>query len=236
MDFLGFTFSVWAAIAVGVFFLCMVFACTADRRNIESSKWWVFIIGVAVLTYWQWGHVSLSYFLGAELWKAVGIYAGIGLAYSFVEFLFQVRREARYWADAWQQFKIRDAREQQSQAEAERNPGYSDVDQRSGRRPEPSRTPEPPETLEQRFIKHVNAYRERNRLVFIKLEEGAIVPNINKRELIESIGCWTLFWPAYAVSLVLGDLLTEIGRRFADVFVALSRGLIRRTFSKTFAR
>ena len=46
MDFLGFTLGVWASIALGVFFLLMVLACTEDRRNREGFKWAVFFVGL----------------------------------------------------------------------------------------------------------------------------------------------------------------------------------------------
>jgi len=48
------------------------------------------------------------------------------------------------------------------------------------------------------------------------------------------VGCWTAFWPAYAVSLLIGDFMTEVCRRFADLLAALSSGFVRRMFAKTF--
>ena len=63
---------------------------------------------------------------------------------------------------------------------------------------------------------------------------GEIIPVINRKELAEFIGCWMLFWPAYAVSLLLGDLLTEVCSRLADLLTVLSGRLVRRAFSKVF--
>ena len=52
--------------------------------------------------------------------------------------------------------------------------------------------------------------------------------------LSQAIGCWTLFWPAYALSLALGDLLTELWQRMADVLTAISARFVSNTFHKAF--
>ena len=53
--------------------------------------------------------------------------------------------------------------------------------------------------------------------------------------LSQAIGCWTLFWPAYALSLALGDLLTELWQRMAEVLTKISTRFVQRTFSKEFS-
>lgn len=230
MDFLGFTLSVWTAIAFGVFFLVMVGACTADRHDREGFKWGTLFIGLVAVAIWQWDQLSWGFFLSAAFWKAVGIYAGIGLAYSVIEFWFKIRREAREWGKAWQRFQDQHARSVVETSET--SPTITNA-----RMFKPK--PEEDVSLESRFLKEWSG-RElsnggRNRIVKIELDQaGKLVPIVNRRELAESIGCWTLFWPGYAVSLVLGDLLTEVFRRLADLLAVLSRGFVRRAFSNTF--
>ena len=53
--------------------------------------------------------------------------------------------------------------------------------------------------------------------------------------LSQAIGCWTLFWPAYALSLALGDLLTELWQRMAEALTKISARFVQRTFSKEFS-
>lgn len=70
----------------------------------------------------------------------------------------------------------------------------------------------------------------------LELEINQFATTVNRSELAESIACWTAFWPGYLVSLVLGDVLTEICRRCADVFVALTGGFVKRTFARALGR
>lgn len=210
MNFLGFTLSVWAAIAFGIFFLAMVLACTADRNHKEGPKWVFLLIGIAAVTFWQWDSLSWGFFVSAAFWKPFGIYLLIGLAYSFAEFFFQLRREARDWSKRWKRFKDQPNR---GQEQGNRN-------------------------LEAIFVEEAKKeYRYETALVQVGLDgKGNIAPTVNRKELAEAIGCWTLFWPAYAVSLVLGDFLTELCRGFANLVAMLSTGLVRRMFAKTFER
>lgn len=211
MDFFGFTLSVWAAIGIGVFFLFLVFACTADRHDQEANKWFVLLAGLVGFVAWQWKGLSLDYFTSAPFWKAVGIYFGIGLAYSLLEFWFKIRREARKWSRDWKSFQVEYKQERAS------------PQQRSGL------------TAEAAFVAQFERASKRNRIIQVELDaNGNIAPAINRSELSQAIGCWTLLWPGYAVSLVLGDLLREITRKLADGLAFLSGRFVKRTFANTF--
>ena len=218
MDFLGFTLSVWAALAIGVFFIAMVIGCTLDRHNSsEGFKWFVFVVGLIVVAAWHWGEWSWSQIFSAEVWKPVLIYLGIGLAYSVLEFFVKVRKEAKIWKEKWGKFKINEAESNEENRQMNIKSTHS-------------------LSLEARFCKDHHGYL--NRITDVKCittdGKDAVVPVINRSELAQSVGCWTLFWPAYAFSLILGDLLTEVFKKFADVIVALSSGLVRRMFAKVF--
>ncbi len=209
MDFLGFTLSVWAAIGIGVFFLALVIACTADRYDHPKSKWVVLLFGLLAFVLWQWSDLSWAAFTSASLWKGVSLYVAIGLAYSIIEFLFQVRRESRYWKKRWEDYK----------------PNYKP----SQRYPE--------QTMEEAFLEQRGHGHKLYSDALIKMTvspDKKLVPEIDRGTLAGNVTCWTLFWPAYAVSLALGDLLAEIFKRFAHVLAALSSGVVRRMFSKTF--
>lgn len=57
---------------------------------------------------------------------------------------------------------------------------------------------------------------------------------INRPALAEWVGAWTFFWPAYAVSLVLDDLLLKIARIVADLMADLGGRFLRYSFSDVF--
>lgn len=220
MEFLGFTLSVWAAIAIGVFFLAFVLSCTADRHGQAGAKWGVLALALVVFILWQWvaGDMSWAVLLSAPFWKNLGLYLAIGLGYSLVEFFFEVRRDSRQWGKDWEAFKANEAiREGRPERVA---PGVA-LQQNKAEQ----------QTLEQRFVSN---RRNTEWLVNVTLKEGRIEPVINRKALAENISCWTLFWPAYAVSLILGDLLEEIFRKAADFFVMVSGRFVRATFAKSF--
>ena len=211
MDFLGFTLGVWASIALGVFFLLMVLACTEDRRNREGFKWAVFFVGLVVFVVWQWGESSWSMFSAASFWKGVGLYLGAGAIYSMFEFYFSVRRAAKEWSERWETFKINE----------KNHPSFS------------SASAQPGSTREQRFMSQYGR-SSRDGLVNVEITDDVLVPIVNRSELAQSIGCWMLFWPAYGVSLLLGDVLSSLFRHAAAVLERLSRGLVARAFAGVF--
>jgi hypothetical protein len=78
---------------------------------------------------------------------------------------------------------------------------------------------------------------QRRRYGFVSLTTSAAgtpEPLIDKLELAESIGVWTFFWPAYAVSLVIGDLLTEVFNVIAEFLVKISGRFVRFSFADVF--
>ena len=229
MDFLGFTLSVWAAIAFGVFFIAMVVACTTDRYGNESPKWVVLVLGALLFGFMYWGDLSWRVLMTAPFWKWVGIYLGIGLAYSVLEFLLTIRKEERRWSEEWARFK-KNAADAESRA-AEDEPSNQNFPLNRGN----AKAKVDTTTLEERFVSNATNYRSEHQIVKVELDkEGKVAPVINRGELAENVGCWTTFWPAYAVSLVIGDLFNEVCRKFADAIASLSGRLVRRAFSKTF--
>lgn len=61
-----------------------------------------------------------------------------------------------------------------------------------------------------------------------------VQPVVNRGRLASFIGAWVFLWPAYAVSLILGDFLVEVFRVIGDVFSRIGGRFVRMTFSDTF--
>lgn len=72
--------------------------------------------------------------------------------------------------------------------------------------------------------------------VQVKLDPDTfqVQPTIERRRLADFISAWTFMWPAYAVSLILGDLLVEGFRLVGDVFSQLGGRFVRIAFNGTF--
>lgn len=61
-----------------------------------------------------------------------------------------------------------------------------------------------------------------------------VEPIVNRARLSAFIGAWTFLWPAYAVSLVLGDFLVEVFRVIGDFFSKIGGRFVRFTFADVF--
>lgn len=61
-----------------------------------------------------------------------------------------------------------------------------------------------------------------------------IETEINRSRLAQFVAAWTFLWPAYAVSLLIGDFLTEIFRIVGDVFSKIGGRFVRFTFADVF--
>lgn len=57
---------------------------------------------------------------------------------------------------------------------------------------------------------------------------------INKAALASKIANWTLFWWAYLVNLIFGDLLDMVFRKIADKVAELFHGFVQRYFKNVF--
>lgn len=223
MDILSLFFGGWlVAIFAGLFFISMVVGCSFDRRHSEASKWWVFWIGVIGFTIYQYyqGHTTdwKTTLFNAELWKFFGIYLAIGLGYSILEFMLEVRRSVRRLSVAWAQYKSSHEFRQRHLSAVEDKVGTGDLTANS-------------------FVADQGRYK--NQIIGVEINpdlnsNDKILPKVNRIELAESIGCWMIFWPFYAVSLIIGDLVFEIARAVADVIAKLSGRFVRMAFKNVF--
>lgn len=205
-NFLGFVAGVWASIFIGVFFIAMIIGVSFDRHGRESAKWWILFFGVIGFCIWKWDDINWQTFWQRDLWVGIGIYLAIGLGYSVLEFMLEVRRSARKWSERWKMYKK-----------------HSDPKI-------------PQETLANTFVanrKHdyelIQAERNPD-----PTATNLVVPRVSRAKLASFIGAWTFFWPFYAISLIIGDLVFEICRIVADVLTNISGRFVRAMFKDVF--
>lgn len=234
-----------------VFFILMAIGVTFDRRGREEPKWYIFGVGLVIVAAWFWPDWT---FLGIwdtvrswAFWEPVGAYLAAGLVYSIVEFVLDVRRSARKYKSIWEQYlsskievKQLDDKGLPRQEENVRRGGTQTITKSLAVREVLQNTDDRSNAavakdLVDSFVTH-NSGRPSYGFVGLKANESGSAPEpvIDKVELAEHIGAWTFLWPAYAVSLVLGDLLTEVFNWLTDTLVKLSGRFVRMSFSDVF--
>ena len=240
-------------IVIGLFSLALVIGCAVDRRrDAENAKWWTLLIIVllAVVHYWKDFTVSgvLAVVNSDVFWKPALMYLAAGLVYSIPEFYMHVRRSAKFYRESWLAFIARC--EERPVFDAEGNtmpianaPRYnSNVKTESISNGEVftraiANTPGEYSRIAKDLLRsYISNFSFRNRIVRLVGNDAtfAVEPTINRIELSEHVGAWTLFWPFYLVSLVLGDLLSEVWRAVANFLVTISSKFVRAVFSDVF--
>lgn len=210
------------------FFILFVIGASFDRNGKESFKWWVFFIAMVTLIFWQWSSWTFTSLWDAvrstDFWKPFFVYLGIGLLYCFAEFTFEIRRVAKEYAAQWQAFLDRsiriDRRESMTLREA-----LATIDDKAA-------TQAATEAIS-KFIGDCRIWR----YSFVGIEQNSVghpEPKINKARLSECIGAWTFFWPFYLVSLIIGDLLTEVWSIISSVMVQISGRFVKMAFKDVF--
>ena len=260
--------------AIVVFFILLAVGTAFDRRGQDAPKWYVVGIFFVVAAVYFWpeytffgpAHVD-AVMDGAKVitaakdrvvlwplvsqwsfWTPLFLFLGAGLVYSVIEFVLEVRRMARDYADRWARALDRKIEVYLLDDKGERTQVVG-VDGKSSRagwatKTVPARAvfsdltdksnAKAAEEFVDAFISN-NSQRNGSFIGIVKNAEGfAPEPKINKLSLSASLGAWTFLWPAYAVSLILGDLLTELFSILADFVVNISGRFVRASFSNVF--
>jgi hypothetical protein len=229
---------VFEIIFCSVLFIGLVLATSVDRHGQEGPKW--YLVGIGLLTfaanYWPftiggvWETVRSWTF-----WTPVLQYAGLGLVYAGIEFILEVRRSAKAYRASWVRFMdtehrvpILDDSGNQVTERGNRTKAnfinYREIQKR----------PEYADLLNDLLHNYIST----NTIGFLKLVKNEAgtepEPKIIRSELAASIGAWTTFWPAYAVSLVVGDLFAEVWNILANWFVFISGHFVRMSFANVF--
>lgn len=234
MDALSFFGGVWVSIAIGVFCIAMVIGCSLDRNAVESPKWWIFTIGLIVCMVYFGKHRENFEWTTFDFWepflKMIGLYLLIGLGYSVVEFMIEVRRAKTFWSSRWELFKKTSKREfEQAYVAAARK--------QSGKRIEEfdASTLTPPVQAPSEVMKEfVSAHWNSGTIIGISLEDDKLEPKLRKSALAEHVSVWTIFWPFYLVSLIIGDLLVEVFSLIATIITGLSGRFVKLAFRNVF--
>ena len=227
-------------IIVGVFLILFVIGASYDRKGREQFKWWVLIFGFIFI-----GGATSSLWTFAGLWQAlswswlipVGWYALIGLGYSGIEFILAVRKSAKNYKYLWERHLKNTGDFLLSADPADktktREVSYSSIYEYAKSVDASDYMKQNANSLSKWFVNNCDSS---NSVVGLQLAKNGIdvEPKINRSELAANIGVWTLFFPAYAVSLVLDDLLDKIFEVVADVVANISGRFVRITFSDVF--
>ena len=75
-----------------------------------------------------------------------------------------------------------------------------------------------------------------SKIIGIKLNEDLIgvSPYVNVKALSDHVGAWTVLWPAYAASLILGDLFDEVFHGIGRAISGISSWVVKLTFANVF--
>lgn len=253
-------FGVIELLFLSVFFIMMVVGCTLDRTsNREGDKWWVISVAIVAAMAWYWSDFTFYQPVEGKItllqagqtmafWSPVAIYFGLGLIYSLVEFFFDLRRKERFYAETWKSYlnettsvRIRDDVPEGRKKSVETTNGVLlrkalglfDFVQTEQTQADYTADMHEGEKVAEKFI---TSHRVKNCIVEVELTANklGIRPRINRMELTDHITAWTLMWPFYLVSMIVGDLLTEVFRAIGDFIANFSGRMVRLMFAKTF--
>lgn len=243
MEIFGFVLSVWAAIAFGIFVLAMIVSCTFDRYDNIAPKWWVLFLGMIAYVFFV-GPAAFTWqmFLARDLWIMVGGYLAIGLGYSLIEFFLNVRRSAKNWAESWTSFKSNKSTIEKFDKEAAQAADNTRRLRASYQGKEGDLDMTDPltatEMMAEKYIEQNSHYKSSHEIIGIRAgkptDESPVVPYVRRFVLARHVSAWTIFWPFYAISLIIGDLLTQIFRIIADIIVYMSGRMVKRMFKNVF--
>ena len=243
MEIFGFVLSVWAAIAFGIFVLAMIVSCTFDRYDNIAPKWWVLFFGVIAYVFFI-GPAAFTWqmFLARDLWIMVGGYLAIGLGYSLIEFFLNVRRSAKRWAESWTSFKTNESNIEKFDKEAAQATDNIRRTRLAYQGDVSDLVKEEPITaaglMAATYVEQNTRNSRSGEIISIRLgtesDESPVVPYVRRFVLARHVSAWTIFWPFYAISLIIGDLLTQIFRIIADIIVYMSGRMVKRMFKNVF--
>lgn len=213
------------------------FVDRADCHDEPGPKWAVMFIGLAALMYFTkhlWTFDSLMEFLlSKEFWIPFAKYLGLGVAYAIVEFVFAIRTSKRQLKDAWSRHLAEELNYQPRR----------DLKGFNGTVLSLYKT----ESLD--FTEdnaHIEYWAKRRREDFVSstnskllavrviVDSKQVIPTINKSYVYNNLFVWIIFWPFYAVSLILGRFLTDVLTGLSKVFVRIGDQIVKIAFKDMF--
>jgi hypothetical protein len=229
-------------ILLGIFIIAMTGGCIADRMyHRDSPKWWILGIGLVIVIGLNYKHVSLlGLIFSWTLWWPIIQYLICGVIYSIIEYIFEIKvRAPSYFEDSWNAFLL---------VEAPYGGSFAGVREGIDRATGSKLTNR--DILHQATSENASVAIEIGKSLissYVRSQRGdkiveasisstglSVEPSINKKELADTLSAWTILWPFYALSWVLGDLLTHVFRLIANTFVRFSQKMLQSAFSDTF--
>ncbi len=228
-------------LGLGVLFILFCVSAAWDRRGRTSFKWILLLgsmIGLAMLfsPVIEFSFAAIKdLLLSPALWIPIAWYCGAGLLYSAGEFFLTVRRAVRDIGGRWKSY----LNERQSTMERdEKGVTGNTVTKTVGEWIKIGQAEDATDEQRERVFELCRQFTNRNAHDFIEFEYNKDVKNIEPKMdrlmLSQYIGAWVVFWPFYLVSLILGDLLSEIFQTIADFVSEHCGRFVRRAFSNVF--
>lgn len=236
MVLLGFTLGLLEMVLLAVFLMALVIGISLDRNGRTAPKWYVFGFGMIAIAGVNWGDFTFSGMYDTicswTFWKPMFMYLVVGVLYSVIEFILDVRKASRRYKDAWERALL-----QNINHNAKKPTEKISLKEAINSRPNlPANEP-----LIADIFSAINSFVAQNRYgnAIVKLEYDKETmespqPKIDKTKLAEFIGAWTFFWPIYMISLIIGDLFTEIFDQLSEFFVSLGGRFVKMTFKDVF--
>jgi hypothetical protein len=173
-----------------------------------------------------------------SFWAPLAAYLGLGLVYSCLEFGLTIRRSARHLAGLWSDWLKTTESVRFKDNEGRVDISHADLIREARERGAEWGAFQTAVDAIKSFITNscFRAQCQEDRIIGTVLgaDKLSVEPKINRGELTEHVGAWTFLWPAYALSLIFGDLLTEFFRVVADVMVNLSGRIVKVAFRDVF--
>ncbi len=234
-------FAALTILEIGMWFIFFVFLSVGtyyDRKGEGAMKWWVVLVGLIALAVTNtppgWTFLGIWQSLTTMSFVPVLWYAALGLGYSIIEFVIGVRDAAKKYKSDWEkhleqtndQYMSVEDEQQRKRSEVRNSQIYELVRNDAALN---WRMVDVAKRLSRSFVSH---YSNDRSVVNLCVNNNGIDidPKINRNELTVLVGAWVTFWPAYALSLIFGDLWSKV----ADVIVSLSGRFIRISFSGVF--
>lgn len=213
----------WEILILAIIGITFVGGTAFDRYNKTSAAIWLALAALFFVIGFKLGISAMFAMLAsAAFWSAVGWYLGFGLVYSWlIEFQFAVRRAKNYYAASWEDHLVERPWLKEFLTKHQTKEGV-DADELDAAN------------------KDINAFVTFNRrsydVIVVEASKTGMRPElkINRGALVNNITAWTFFWPFYAISLVVGDLIKMVVETVVDLMSNLSNRYVKWVSINTF--
>lgn len=236
MVLLGFTLGLLEMVLLAAFLMALVLGISLDRGGRTAPKWYIFGFGMIAIAAVNWGDFTFSGMYDTisswTFWKPMFMYLAVGVVYSILEFILDVRKASRRYKDAWESALLQNINHR-----ARNSTEKISLKEAINRRPDlPENEPLIADIFSaiNGFVSHNNYSNAIIKLEYNKETMESPQPKIDKTKLAEFIGAWTFFWPIYLISLIIGDLFTEIFNQLSGFFVNVGGRFVKMVFKDVF--